>query len=120
MRSIVDERNVWLATVRPDGRPHLAPVWFVLVDGHVWVGTGAGSVKVRNLRANPRATIALEDTVEPFAAELLTEVVDPPFPPAVVEAFATKYGWDINVEVDDDLGELVLLDLTPQRPGRLR
>jgi len=23
------DANLWLATVRPDGRPHLAPVWFV-------------------------------------------------------------------------------------------
>jgi hypothetical protein len=120
VRAIDDERNIWLATVRPDGRPHLAPVWFVLVDGHVWVGTGASSVKVRNLGANPRATLALEDTVDPFTAELLADVVEPPFPQAVVDAFAAKYGWDITVEVDDDLGELVLLDLTPLRPGRFR
>ena len=119
MRAIVDERNVWLATVRPDGRPHLAPVWFVLVDHHLWVGTGASSVKVRNLRANPKATVALDDTVDPLVEEVLAEIVDPPFPSAVVEAFARKYGWDITVEVDDDLGALVLLDLVPQRPGRL-
>ena len=25
------EANVWLATMRPDGRPHVSPIWFVWV-----------------------------------------------------------------------------------------
>jgi PPOX class probable F420-dependent enzyme len=109
------ERNVWLATVRPDGRPHLAPVWFVVVNGALWVGTGAGSVKVRNLRERPDATVALEDGNDPVVAEVTGRVVDRPFPTAVVDAFAEKYGWDITVEVDDDLGELALVQLLPHR-----
>jgi PPOX class probable F420-dependent enzyme len=109
------ERNLWLATVRPDGRPHLAPVWFVHVDGTLWVGTGAASVKVRNLRTQPRATIALEDGDSPVVAEVEGRVVDRPFPPTVVHAFAEKYGWDVTVEVDDDIGEVVLVALTVQR-----
>ena len=115
MSRLDTERNLWLATVRPDGRPHLAPVWFVHVDGALWVGTGAASVKVRNLAANPKATIALEDGNAPVVVEVLGRAVERPFPPTVVDAFAAKYGWDVTVEVDDDLGTLTLLELLPQR-----
>ena len=48
-----DARNVWLATVRSDGRPHVAPVWFVYVEDRIWIGTGLTSVRVRNIRSNP-------------------------------------------------------------------
>jgi hypothetical protein len=33
----------------------------------------------------------------------------------VIEAFRTKYDWDITVEVDDDLGRLALLEFRPHR-----
>ena len=36
-------------------------------------------------------------------------------PVTVVEAFRTKYDWDITVEVDDDLGRLALLEFRPHR-----
>ena len=51
----------WLATVRPDGRPHLVPVWFWW-NGELIVTAEPGSQKVRNLRANSRLSIALDDT----------------------------------------------------------
>ncbi len=48
-----------LATVRSDGRPHVAPVWFDLDDdGTVVLTTGADSVKGKNLRRDPRVWIA--------------------------------------------------------------
>ena len=31
------ERNIWLASVRPDGRPHLVPLWFVWCHGKVYI-----------------------------------------------------------------------------------
>jgi hypothetical protein len=50
-----------LATVRSDGRPHAAPVWFEVDEaGDLWFTTVEGSVKVRNLRpqASPGAARA--------------------------------------------------------------
>ena len=112
---LVAERNVWMATVRPDGRPHLAPVWFVWVDGRIWIGTGAGSVRVANLRANQRASVSLEDGNQPVTAECVTTIHERDRPPAVVDAFAAKYGWDITRGEDVDVGTVVLLELRPQR-----
>jgi PPOX class probable F420-dependent enzyme len=51
-----------LATVRADGRPHLVPVWFdVDSDGALVFSTGASTVKGRNLRRDPRASICVDD-----------------------------------------------------------
>jgi PPOX class probable F420-dependent enzyme len=109
------ERNVWLGTVRPDGRPHLAPVWFVFVNERFWIGTGATSVKVRNIAANPAVIVSLEDGNDPMVAEGRAVTVPRPFPTSVVEAFLAKYGWDLDVEVDDDIGEVTLLQIDVTR-----
>lgn len=53
-------RNYWIATTRPDGRPHAAPVWGVWVDGVLYFGTDPGSRKARNLAQNPEAVVHLE------------------------------------------------------------
>ena len=39
------ESNIWLATVRANGKPHLTPIGFVYVEQAVWVCTGLGAVK---------------------------------------------------------------------------
>jgi PPOX class probable F420-dependent enzyme len=56
-----DNLIVWLTTVRPDGRPHLAAVWF-LWEGDTILIFSQPNQKVRNLRANPSVALALDDT----------------------------------------------------------
>lgn len=112
---LATSRNVWLATVRADGRPHIAPVWFVYVDGRMWICTGRSSVRVRNLRERPNASASLEDGNAPVVAEGTVVIHEVHRPPGVVDAFRAKYDWDITVEVDNDIGELTLLELRPHR-----
>lgn len=112
---LATERNLWLATVRPDGRPHLVPLWFVWVEGAFWIGTGARSAKARNLAAEPRAAVSLEDGNAPVAAEVVASQASRPFRAPVVDAFAAKYGWDVTVDDDEDVGELVVYELRPTR-----
>lgn len=52
---------VWLATVRPDGRPHLAAVWFLWDSGTILIFSQPNQ-KVRNLRANPNVVLSLDNT----------------------------------------------------------
>jgi PPOX class probable F420-dependent enzyme len=57
-----------LATVRPDGSPHVAPIWFVLDDdGAIVFNTGRETVKGRALRRDPRVSICVDDEKPPFA-----------------------------------------------------
>lgn len=59
-------RTAKLATVRADGRPHVAPVWYDL-DGEVFVFmTGEGTVKGKNMRREPRVSLCVDDERPPF------------------------------------------------------
>ncbi|HWC37497.1 MAG TPA: PPOX class F420-dependent oxidoreductase [Acidimicrobiales bacterium] len=56
-----------VATVRADGRPHVAPVWFELdEDGSLVFTTGERSVKGRGLRRDPRVSLSVDDERPPF------------------------------------------------------
>lgn len=55
-----------LATLMPDGSPHVSPVW-VDYDGHrVVINTAKGRVKDRNMRRDPRVAIDLLDPDNPY------------------------------------------------------
>ena len=57
-----------LATVRADGRPHVAPVWYVVDDdGALCFNTGERTVKGRNLRRDHRAALCVDDDRPPFS-----------------------------------------------------
>lgn len=60
-------RTAIVSTVRADGRPHAAPVWFVLDGDDLVFNTGADTVKGRNLARDPRATITVDDSVAPYS-----------------------------------------------------
>ncbi len=67
LQSHVEERlcsdeMVWLSTVRPDGRPHSIPVWFLWESATLLIFSQPNTQKIRNLRKNPSVTLALDDT----------------------------------------------------------
>jgi nitroimidazol reductase NimA-like FMN-containing flavoprotein (pyridoxamine 5'-phosphate oxidase superfamily) len=58
-------RTSWLATVRPDGRPHLMPIIAFWIDGAFHFVVGEGTRKGRNLAADGRCVIAVGSTTLP-------------------------------------------------------
>lgn len=60
-------RTGHLATTRDDGRPHVAPVWFVLDGDDLVFMTSATSVKGRNLAATGRAAVSVDDARPPYS-----------------------------------------------------
>jgi PPOX class probable F420-dependent enzyme len=60
-----------LATCRPDGRPHVAPVWFVLDSSDLLFTTHHDTVKARNIRRDPRVMLSVDDEQAPFAFVLV-------------------------------------------------
>ncbi|WP_063729418.1 PPOX class F420-dependent oxidoreductase [Streptomyces sp. RTd22] len=56
-----------LATVRADGRPHLAPIWFLLDGDDLVFNTGQDTVKGRNLARDPRVSLCVDDDRPPFS-----------------------------------------------------
>jgi PPOX class probable F420-dependent enzyme len=80
-RFLSREPVVWLSTVRPDGAPHLVPIWFTWDGTSLLVFSKPGAQKVRNLRSNPVAMLALgepEDDFDVALAEATVELFDAP------------------------------------------
>ena len=67
-------RNYWVATVRPDGRPHVMPVWGMWDDSTFWFTSSTGSRKVRNLSADPRCCVSTEDASDPVIIEGIARI----------------------------------------------
>jgi F420H(2)-dependent biliverdin reductase len=105
------EANIWLATTRPDGRPHLVPIWFVWHDQEIYILTTLSTVKAKNLLADPRASVALESGSQPVIAECRAHRVDAPYSDELAAAFRRKYDWDITKEAEYD----GLFALTPHK-----
>lgn len=55
-----------LATIGPDGRPQVNPVWFIWEAPHILIGVREDTVKYRNLRANPHVALSILDPGNPY------------------------------------------------------
>ncbi|MEO9236926.1 MAG: PPOX class F420-dependent oxidoreductase [Jatrophihabitantaceae bacterium] len=56
-----------LATVRADGRPHVAPIWFILDGPDLVFMTGAQTIKGKSLQRDPRASLVVDLEEPPYA-----------------------------------------------------
>jgi Pyridoxamine 5'-phosphate oxidase len=70
-----NSRNYWIATARPDQRPHLVIVWGLWNEGRLCFSTGKLSRKARNLAHNPSCVIATERADEALIVEGLVETI---------------------------------------------
>src|SRR3954447_14866070 len=93
-RFLEKEPVVWLSTVRPDGNPHLVPIWFWWDGEAILVFSKPNAQKVRNLRANPSVMLALGDAEEDFDIDLFegrAQLLDVPTEKVVPAAHLAKY-----------------------------
>ena len=86
---LVANRNYWVVTVDPGGRPHSTPVWGVWHDDTFWFSCAPGALKARNLRANPHVAVTTSDTVEFVSVEGVA--AEAAAPSEVAQAWARKY-----------------------------
>jgi hypothetical protein len=94
---LIAARNYWIATTRPDGRPHSRPVWGVWLDGAFFFSTG--SLAAENLHRDPRVTMHLESGTETVIIESVVSVVqDDELVRRVCYAYNEKYDWDLDPE----------------------
>ena len=120
-----------LATLAPAGRPHQVPSVFARVAGLLWSPIDAKPkapgelARVRHLRANPAASLLLDDYSEDWSrlwwlrVEVTARVVEPgnpdvdPEAAAAVAALRAKYPQYARVAVLRE--PAVLLELRPVR-----
>lgn len=55
-----------LATLMPDGSPNTTPVWIGVRGDNVLIGSGESSLKIRNLRRDPRLSLSVVDFHDPY------------------------------------------------------
>jgi PPOX class probable F420-dependent enzyme len=83
-----------LGTIMPDGVPQVTPVWFDYDGTHVIVNTARGRSKDRNMRRDPRVTLAISDPENPYRyAQVfgrVTEMTEHDGD-AVIDGLAKKY-----------------------------
>jgi PPOX class probable F420-dependent enzyme len=104
-RRLRTEPIIWLGSTRPDGRPHLVPVWFLWDGATVLVFSLPETQKLRNLRHNPNAVLALNAEDQGYDIVLLegrASFVDDPNIRGTMPAFVQKYaGLSRRWTVDD-------------------
>jgi general stress protein 26 len=94
--------DYWVASVWPDGRPHLMPVWAIWHDESLWFSSSKASRKATNLAASPRCTIATDNALEPVIVEGDAQVVsDHPTLQTVLDLENAKYHTDYSIELLD-------------------
>jgi hypothetical protein len=80
----------WLATVTPGGRPHVVPIWGVLVGNELYLETGAPqTAKNRNLAASAEVAVHLDDADDVVILRGRAMPIAPP--PDLGQALATAF-----------------------------
>ena len=92
--------DYWLATVWPDGRPHVMPVWGAWFDDRLWFSTDQISRKARNLRADARCVVTTDNPLEPVVLDGMAEMItDRAQVVALTEVLRVKYSAEWLEEV---------------------
>src|SRR5215472_2567404 len=93
-----DRHTCWLATINPDGSPHVTGIGALWADGSFWFETGRHTRKGRNLARDPRCTLSVAvqefDLVVEGEATLVTD-------PATVAGMAARWaaeGWPARAD----------------------
>jgi len=96
----VEHLTFFVATVRPDGRPHSAGVGAVWVDDALYFTSGPGTLKSRNLATNPACSVSVNlrglDLVLEGEAHRVTEA-------STLERLAAVFrtgGWPAEAQGD--------------------
>lgn len=81
-----------LATAGADGRPHVAPIWFIL-DGETLIfTTGRDTVKGRRMQRDPRVALLVDDETPPYAFVLVEGRAEASLCPPDMLEWTTRIG----------------------------
>ncbi len=111
----------FIATVKADGTPHVTPVWYLYDGEAVQVAASVDSVKVRNVRSNPRASLSILDPddhsrwVQVNGPVTLTKDGVSGVVRAMWKSYAPGDDWEEKAE--DILREIdfILISVTPEK-----
>jgi len=89
-------KTYWLSSVRPDGRPHVAPLWGVWLDDAFLFSTVEGSRKGRNLAGNQLCAVSVQGGVLDLVVEgVASKLTDEDLLRRAAETYAPKYDFPV-------------------------
>jgi PPOX class probable F420-dependent enzyme len=116
---LLASRNLWVVTASADGRPHAMPVWGVWLPAPstFLFSCAPSSRKARNLRENPRVTVAVDHTVEVVTVEGSARLVDPADASDGIDAYLRKYYEDESTwpGAREFLAQNLIFEVAPDR-----
>jgi PPOX class probable F420-dependent enzyme len=121
---LAEPRNVIVAGIRKDGRPHLSPNWYFWDGEHFYVSTTRKRAKYKIFRRDPRAELVVDDATGHRYVEIPTTVSireDVPANVSLFRAIREKHGW--ATPPDDEFAaalvadDRVILVFTPVTPA---
>ncbi|AJE83796.1 hypothetical protein SLNWT_3420 [Streptomyces albus] len=122
LKEVLDSRVfVTVATLRPDGSPHQSVVWVGRRGGSLFFVTGVDKVKIRNLRRDPRLSVAVNPPEDPYGYAVLsgTARFESAGSRERMDELALKYSGKVYAEHHPEsyavLPELVTVHLAPER-----
>jgi general stress protein 26 len=89
--------NYWIATSRPDGRPHLMLVWGIWWQNAFWFSTGPRTRKAKNMAVHPHVVIGTDAADEAVILEgVPQEIEDRAVWKQLAKIYNSKYGGDVE------------------------
>lgn len=87
-------KHYWLASVRPNGKPHVVPRWGVFIDNKFYYDGSPETRHARNILGNPNVTLHLESGEKAIILEGTSHPADKPdpeFAKQLAKAISAKY-----------------------------
>ena len=117
LQQLREAEVLWLSTVTPEGRPHVAPLIAVWLDGALFFSTGEDERKAKNLETNTHVTITTGSTTLTEGLDIVVEgeavvVSDETKVLRIGDAYAAKYGegWRLP-----GMGGVLTFEVTPSK-----
>ena len=108
-----ERHTCWLATIDPDGSPHVTGIGALWVDGAFWFETGDRTRKAKNLARDPRCSISV--AVQEFDLVLegtAARITDRTTVAAMAERWAEH--WPCRV---DETGQAITAEFSAPSAG---
>lgn len=97
LERLESSHNYWIATSRPEARPHLMVVWGVWWQNAFWFSTGPRTRKAKNIASHPQVVIGTEKADEAVILEgFAEEITDRAVWKQLAQVYNRKYGGDVE------------------------
>jgi hypothetical protein len=114
---LIEASTYWVASVRPNGRPHVTPIWGAWVDEAFWMEGGPRTRRFKNLGENPAAVVTVERGNDAIIVEgdgQLVRQLDDDLTRRLLEGYA-KYKASHAYEADADNWRAGIWRVTPHK-----